>query len=177
MHEGGTNGAGHRAPPLFREAQHFRVWVFWVPVAIVTVVVWWQFFEQVVRNNPQGSEPLPNWAAWLLAIVFGLGFPAFALIARLITEVRPGELSVRVFPFRGSRIALSEVAEAEVREYVAQREFGGWGVRNGRSGKAYSAYGNIGVQLRLRDDTRILVGSQRAEELGDVLRRLGVFVR
>jgi hypothetical protein len=151
--------------------------MFWVPIAIVTVIVWWQFYEQIVRDNPQGSQPLPDWAAWVLAILFGLGFPAFALVARLVTEVRPGELTVRVFPFRRSRIALHEVVEAEVRDYAAQREFGGWGVRTGRSGKIYAAYGNQGVQLWLKEDKRILIGSQRAPELAAALRSAGVFVR
>jgi hypothetical protein len=177
MREQGQASADHAAPPLFREAQRFRVWIFWVPIAIVTIVVWWQFFEQVVRNNPQGTQPLPDWAAWALAIVFGLGFPAFALAVRLMTEVYPGELVVRVFPFPRTRIALGEVREAEVREYVALREFGGWGVRTGPSGKAYAAFGNEGVQLWFKDEKRILIGSQRARELAAAMRAAGVNVR
>lgn len=170
-------GADQTAPPLFREAQRFRMWMFWVPIAIVTVVVWWQFTEQIIRNNPQGSQPIPDWAAWALAIVFGLGFPAFALVVQLMTEVRSGELTVRVFPFRETHLPLSDVREAEVRDYSAQREFGGWGVRTGQSGKAYSAYGTQGVQLWLKGDKRILIGSQRAEELVAALKAAGVNVR
>lgn len=177
MHERGSTGANGTAPPLFQEVQRFRMWMFWVPIAIVTAVVWWQFFEQVVRGNPQGSQPLPDWAAWTLAIVFGIGFPVFAFVIRLMTEVRPGEVMVRVFPFPATRIPLADVREAEVREYSAQREFGGWGVRTGRSGKAYSAYGNEGVQLWLNGDKRILIGSQQAEEMLAALGRAGVFVR
>ncbi len=173
----GSTGADMVAPPLFREVQRFRMWMFWVPIAIVTAVVWWQFFEQIVRGDPQGSQPLPDWAAWTLAIVFGVGFPVFALILRLMTEVMPGEVNVRVFPFPPARIPLAEVREAEVREYAAQREFGGWGVRTGPSGKAYSAYGNEGVQLWCKGDKRILIGSQHAKEMLAALRRAGVFVR
>jgi hypothetical protein len=178
MHEEGPAGAGRSArPPSFREVQRFRMWMFWVPIVIVTAVVWWQFAEQIIRGNPQGSQPLPDWAAWVLAIVFGLGFPAFAIVLRLVTELRPGTLIMRVFPFRGTYIPLIDVLEAEVREYSAQREFGGWGVRTGQSGKAYSAYGNQGVQLWLRDDRRILIGSQRAGDLAAALRDAGVNVR
>ena len=65
-----------------------------------------------------------------------------------------------------SRITLADVREAEVRDYSAQREFGGWGVRTGQSGKTYSAYGTRGVQLWLKGDKRILIGSQRAERTG-----------
>ena len=100
MQEQAAMGAEQADPPLFREEQRFRMWMFWVPIAIVTVVVWWQFTEQIIRDNPQGSQPIPDWAAWVLAIVFGLGFPAFALVVRLVTEVYSSELAVRVFPFR-----------------------------------------------------------------------------
>jgi hypothetical protein len=177
MQERGSSGAEQAPLPLFQEAQRFRMWMFWVPIVIVTSVVWWQFIEQIIRNNPQGSQPIPDWAAWVLAIVFGLGFPAFALIVRLMTEVHPSELTIRVFPFPATRIPLAEVREAEVREYSAQREFGGWGVRTGQSGKAYSAYGTTGMQLWLKDDKRILIGSQKADELAAALRAAGANVR
>lgn len=151
--------------------------MFVVPIVIVTGVVWWQFYEQIIRNNPQGTQPIPDWAAWALSLVFGLGFPALGFLLRLVTELHPEELRMRVFPFRATSIPLNQVVEAEVRAYSARREFGGWGVRTGRGGKAYSAYGDKGVQLWLQGDERILIGSQRAQELLDALRAAGVFVR
>ena len=177
MQEQGSQGADRTPPPLFREVQLFRIWMFWVPILIVTFLVWWQFYEQVIRNNPQGTQPIPDWLAWTLTIVFGLGFPVVGLLLRVVTELRAGELRVRVFPFRGTGIPLKDILEAEVRDYSAQKEFGGWGVRTRRGGKAYSAYGNQGVQLWLKDEQRILIGSQRAHELVDALRGAGVFVR
>jgi hypothetical protein len=165
--------AGSSGVVLFREVQRFRHWIFWLPIVIVTFVVWWQFVEQVVRGRPQGTEPLPDWAAWALAIVFGLGFPAFALLVRLVTEVFPGELSVRLYPFRRVRFPVSEIRSAEVREYSPLREFGGWGVRVGPGGKAYNAYGNRGLQLVLSDQRRVLIGSQSPEELEAALRVAG----
>ena len=173
MQERGPTSADQAASPLFREAQRFRMWMFWVPIAIVTFVVWWQFTEQIIRSNPQGSQPIPDWAAWVLAIVFGLGFPAFALVVRVITEVRPGSMSVGLYPFRTARIELAEIENAEVRDYSAMREFGGWGIRIGRDGRAYNAYGNQGVQLTLAGGSRILIGTQRPEELLAALRLAG----
>jgi Family of unknown function (DUF6141) len=177
MHNGGSGDADEAAQPLFREVQRFRMWMFWLPIIIVTFVVWWQFTEQIIRSNPQGSEPIPDWAAWALTIVFGLGFPAFALTVRLITQVARGWLIVRLYPFKSTRIDLAQITEAEVREYAAIREYGGWGVRVGPTGKAYTAFGNQGVQLWLTDGRRILIGTQRIEELGAALRLAGVRVR
>ncbi|MCE5252662.1 MAG: DUF6141 family protein [Actinomycetia bacterium] len=171
----GGGDAGPSPVPLFREAQRFRQWFFYVPVAIVTAVVWWQFIQQIGLGRPVGEEPLPDWLAWTLTIIFGLGFPAFAALVRLITEVTPGELSIRLYPFRATRIPLVEVGHAECREYSPMREYGGWGIRVGRlSGRAYNASGNQGVQLIMRDGRRILVGSQRPEQLLAALRAAGL---
>lgn len=178
MQEQGRTGGGGASPPPFREVQNFRMWMFWVPILVVTGLVWYQFYQQIIRDNPPGTQPLPDWVAWVLTIVFGLGLPAVGLILRLITELRPGELRMRVFPFRAARIPLAKVVEAEVREYSGQREYGGWGVRTSqKAGKAYTAYGTKGVQLWLEGDERILIGTQKSAELIDALRREGVFVR
>lgn len=161
-------------PPLFREAQRFRTWIFFLPLCAVTVVVWYVFVQQVILGHPQGQQPLPNWAAWALTLVFGLGFPAIGATFRLVTEVRPGELRLRLFPFRGRVIPVGDIKEAVVRQYSAIGEFGGWGVRiNRKSGRAYNAHGNMGVQLVLTDSSRVLVGSQRSEELYAALRQAG----
>jgi hypothetical protein len=161
-------------PPLFREVQRFKHWIFALPVIAVTVIVWYIFIEQVALGHPQGDRPVPNWLAWVLGLVFGLGFPAFAATVKLVTEVRLGELSIRLFPFRGRAIPLSTISQTEVRQYSALGEYGGWGIRfSRRNGRAYNAYGNMGVQLVLNDGTRILVGSQRPEELLASLRAAG----
>ena len=175
MSSGGVTGGASdpSTPPLFREVQRFRQWFFWIPVMVVTGIIWWQFAEQVVLGRPQGTDPIPSWVAWVLVIAFGLGFPAFALVVRLVTEVKPGLLSVRLIPFRVNRIRVQEIQSAGARRYSPLREFGGWGIRIGRDGRAYNAYGNRGVQLTLADGSRILIGTQRPEELLAALRLAG----
>ena len=170
----GNRSSGDTAPTLFREVQRFRQWFFWIPVLVVTGVIWWQFWEQIIRQHPQGQQPIPDWAAWVLTIVFGLGFPAFAAIVRLVTTVTPDSLTVGLAPFRPKLIPLSTIATAMEREYSPMREFGGWGIRTSREGRAYNAHGNMGVQLVLDDGSRILIGTQRPQELASALRLGGV---
>jgi hypothetical protein len=178
MQEQGANGADKGTPPLFHEEQRFQIWMFWVPIAIVVGLVWYELYQQVFKGNPSGSHPIPDWAAWTLAIVFGIGLPVFGYLLRLITEVRPDALILRVFPFRGTRVPVGEIEEAETRDYSAQQEYSGWGVKNTRrSGRAYTAFGTKGVQLVLADGDRLLVGSQKAAELAAALREAGVLVR
>ncbi len=178
MQDQSDKGAQRAMPVLFREVQHFRMWMFWVPILIITGLVWYEFYQQIINDNPAGSQPLPDWAAWVLTIVFGVGFPVFGYVLRLITEVRPGEVRVRLYPFRGPTIAVRDIVEAEVREYSGQREYGGWGVRTTpKAGKAYTAYGRQGMQMWLEGDERVLIGTQRPEEFAEALRAAGAFVR
>jgi len=153
--------------PIYRETQHFfRNWIFLLPVAAVTIIVWYEFVQQVVLGQPQGEEPIPNWLAWLLTLIFGFGFPVVGVLVRLVTEVRPGELRVRIYPFRWVTIPVSSMHRAAVRQYSPIREYGGWGVRVSRlNGRAYNAYGNQGVQLELDNGALLLIGSQRPQEL------------
>ncbi|MCX8032976.1 MAG: DUF6141 family protein [Thermoleophilia bacterium] len=160
---------------VFREVQRFRQWFLYLPVAIVTVLVWWEFAQQVVLGHPTAERPIPNWLAWVFAIVFGLGLPAFLALIRLVTEVTPECLCVRLYPFPPARISIAQIESASVREYSPITEFGGWGVRQSRShGRAYTASGNKGVQLQVRGKGPILIGSQRADELLAALRSVGV---
>jgi hypothetical protein len=173
-----SGGLPDIAPPVFREVQRFGQWIFWVPVAAVAAVVWWQFVEQVFLGHPQGAEPIPNWLAWVFAALFGVAFPGFAWAMRLITEVRPGELKVRLAPLRTVSIPLDQIIEAVVRQYSPLAEYGGWGARmSRRNGRAYNAFGSQGVQLVVVDSGRVLIGSQRPEELLAAIRLAGADLR
>lgn len=168
-------------PFRFREVQRMKQWWFYLPIVAVTMIIWYTFIEQVGLNRPSGTSPLPNWAAWVLVLVFGLGFPAFGATIRLITEVDDQKLRVRMFPVSGRTVALDDIAATEWVRYMPMRQYGGWGVRVSKHGRAYTAFGDEGVQLLLREkeprpydpregepnerDKRLLIGSQRSVEL------------
>jgi len=177
-----VRSAGTDDEVIFREVQRFLWWVL-LPVGIVTGIIWWTFARQILLGQPVGEQPVPDWLAWVLTLVFGLGLPALALAMRLVTEVRPGSVSVRLIPFRLQPIPLAYVKEASVRRYSAAREYGGYGVRKGflglnlgrgaRNGWAYTARGDQGVQLVMTNGFRVLIGSQQPERLLSALRSAG----
>lgn len=81
-------------------------------------------------------------------------------------------LCVRVLPFTRFRrhIPFDLITSCEARTYSPIREYGGWGMKFGRGGKAYNVMGNRGVQLVLVSGERLLIGSQRADELAGVIK-------
>ena len=87
----------------------------------------------------------------------------------LETEVRGDGVHVRFFPFHLSfrKIPLENVVKVEARSYRPIREYGGWGIRCGRRGRAYNMSGNLGVRIDYADGRHLLIGSRRAEELAE----------
>lgn len=155
----------------FEEIQTPRQWWILAVLAIVTAGAWYSFVEQVLLGHRVGTRPAPDWVVWLLFAFFGVVFPLVLLTARMVVTVTDHALRIRWIPFGKRTIPLADIAELEPRTYRPIREYLGWGIRwvPGR-GTAWSVSGNRGVQLVLVDGGRILVGTNRPEELAAAIR-------
>jgi hypothetical protein len=156
--------------PLYREEQRFRqTWVL-VLVLGIAGLTWWIFVRQIWLGQTVGENALPDWGVWLMWILIGVVLPVFFLRTRLVFEVTSEQILIRFFPLMRRVILLSDVRTVEVRTYNAVKEYGGWGIKGWTgSNVAYNVSGSTGVQLTLRDDRRVMLGSQRAEELAAVI--------
>jgi hypothetical protein len=152
---------------FYREVQRFRQPWLWLLIAGIFGVTVWSFVQQIVLGSPFGQNPAPDTVMMVIALVFGIAFPVLFLVGNLTVEVRGDGLYYRFFPFHWSshRISAETLAKYEVQTYRPIRDYGGWGIRYGRSGKAYNVSGNRGVMLELSDGSRLLIGSQKPEEL------------
>jgi len=156
---------------LYREVQHFRqawLWAFLIAILLMAV---YSIVQQMAWGRPFGSNPAPNVILMVIVAIFGVAFPTFFYLMNLTTEVHGDGLYFRFFPFHRSFrvIPWRNLKECGVRNYSALRDYGGWGIRYGREGKAYNVSGNRGVQLRLTNGDMILIGSQRPEELFEAI--------
>ncbi|MEO0075774.1 MAG: hypothetical protein ABIK31_06695 [candidate division WOR-3 bacterium] len=54
-------------------------------------------------------------------------------------------------------------------------EYGGWGLRLGLFGKgtAFSVSGNKGLQLEFTDNKKLLIGTNKLDELTETLKKIG----
>jgi hypothetical protein len=154
---------------LFHEVQRFPLRRIAIALAIppcgmVCLLIW-----QVVLGHPWGKQPMSNaniigWTVFLWLIYFRL------ITVRLVTEVREAELVVALRGlWRGRHILLNDIQSAEAIRYDPLRDYGGYGIRTGRFGKAYVANGQRGVRLKLADGTTLIVGSQKPDELARIL--------
>lgn len=152
---------------VFQEVQKFtQPWL----VVLVLALAGWAWFLVVSQlffdwpAEPGVAEKIIMAVVWLLV---GVGLPALLLGSRLITEVRPDGIYIRYIPFHRAyrRYAWEEIRESAARRYRPVREYGGWGIRGLGNNRAYNVSGGMGLQLVFKNGRRLLIGSQRADEL------------
>ena len=77
------------------------------------------------------------------------------------------------FHYKYYNIDWIQVDKAYIRTYKPLGEYGGWGIRYAfKNGKAYNVSGNIGLQLILKNGKKILFGTQKPEELKEIIDQL-----
>jgi hypothetical protein len=121
--------------------------------AVAVVAVSWVQFH----------GPLPARIQW--SLLLPVATVALTVATELRVTVGPSQVRLRFFPFATRTIARADIARWEARTYRPIREYGGWGLRLSRRGRAYSISGNRGVELTLTDGRRVMIGSRRPEEL------------
>lgn len=154
---------------VYREDQNFDWWVY--ALVAGADAIYWGCVLYALRGDPNAARGQgPGTLDLALLVLVGVLLPALLFIGllRMTTEVSP--TGTRVWfgwvPTYRRLIPLGSIQKIEVVTYRPLVEFGGWGIRISRDGvRALSARGNRGVRLDLADGTRLLIGSQRPEEL------------
>ncbi|MFX1355554.1 MAG: hypothetical protein ACFFGP_16490, partial [Promethearchaeota archaeon] len=70
-----------------------------------------------------------------------------------------------LFPLFRKTIPMEKILRAEAVTYRPLRDYGGWGIRCGAKGTAYTMSGHRGVRLEVAEGTDILIGSQQPDQL------------
>ena len=156
---------------LFREVQYFRQPWLWLLVLGVSGVTLYAMVQQIFLGKPFGNNPASDAVLIVIVVIFGLCLPLLFYFLSLKTEIRSDGLYYRFFPFHLSvqRISLEDLRSFEARTYSPLKDYGGWGIRWGSSGKAYNVAGNQGVQLELANGGNVMIGSKRPHEFAEAL--------
>jgi hypothetical protein len=152
---------------LFTEQQRFTQWWLWLIIAVISGLQWWGFVQQIILRRPFGDHPGPDWMVLLFALLYGTGLPLLLLSFRLTTQVQSDALYIRFTPFhlRPVQIDFAAIRRCQAVRYSPLLDYGGWGIRFGRNGKAYNVSGNLGVLLEYSNGTKLLIGSRQPEQL------------
>jgi len=162
----------------FTEKQKFnQVWL-WIlvllTVLLTTVIFGAGIYVQLVQGRVFGNNPMSDTGL----IIVSCAIMAFNIVllwlfgaGNLKTQIDDRGVHYRFFPFhrRFRHIAWDELESVEVVAYKPIRDYGGWGIRYGKAGKAFNTSGDKGLQLVFKNRKRLLIGTHKAEELRQFL--------
>ncbi len=155
--------SGETGPVLFEERQRFvnRIVAFvLLGLLVLTTLFAWRDLRAHLPVERQLTMLLP-------AVLVGV-----LLFLELHVTVQDAGVRIRMFPFANRTIEPAQIARWEARRYRPIWEYGGWGVRFGRRGRAYNVSGDRGVELTLANGKRVLIGSQHSDELAAAIGRI-----
>ena len=175
----------HLERPYFEEEQRFPLWI----KAIVLLPVVVLGYPAVLMWFGGGANPaLVRVLVTVLALA-ALAGAALHFIMKLVIMLKSSHLRLRIHPQKWcllprrmahKDIALGDISRWEVRTYksLRSREYWGWhfwGLSVGKGGRYLyvmrpsGAFSGRGVQLWLSNGERVLVGTQRPEELANAI--------
>jgi hypothetical protein len=161
---------------VFHEEQYFD-WRVYALIAVLEVVGGYSLVWVTRHWGPVAAVIAHRWSLeFSLAAFIGLALPLVMAIhlLQMTTEVTPTEIRVWFgwIPLYRRAVSISGIKHYAVVEYRPILDYGGWGIRAGRDGeRVLNARGNRGVRLELADGSKLLIGSQRPEELAETVER------
>ena len=162
---------------LFSEEQRRNQWWLWLIMLLtlcaVTVPLIYGIYSQEVLNKPFGEDPASTGSLIATGIISFLimAFVIFLVFgSKLKTKITAEALWISYPPIlrKWKKITAKEIERYEIRKFRAKHEYGGHGIRRRRLrkyGKAYTVFGNVGLQLYLKNGTKILIGTQKKQAI------------
>ena len=152
---------------IFKEEQRFtQTWL--IIIIVISLIVPLAIILKEI-DKLSTSEIIISIGTIILAS--GLIF-----LFKLTTIIDEKGIHYKLFPFhlKFKTVVWNDIENAYIRTYDAISEYGGWGVRGGAlwykaKGKAINISGNIGIQLKLKDGKKLLIGTNKKEQAQDVL--------
>lgn len=155
---------------IFKEEQSFvGTWMWYLVIGISLISVGGTALAVFYKQDTEGIVGL------IIAATVTGGLILLFAFSKLYISIDQENLYYRYPPFvnREKTVSKNDVKEIYVREYKPIMEYGGWGYRfRFRSGKALNVAGNTGLQLITKNDKRILLGTQKPEEMERAVKRL-----
>ncbi len=136
-------------------------------------------YYQFVLGISWGSKPLSDkgfiiMAVLVILIMLGSGLLMFS--SRLLIRIMKEGIYYSYPPLMSKEkfIPKTDILSYELRTYKPIKEYGGWGIKQGKkkNDKAFNVRGNKGMQLYLKGDKKLLLGTARGAAFKRAMERL-----
>ena len=155
----------------FKEEQRFRQWWLWILIIGINMLPLYGIFHQFIKGEPFGDQPMSDFGL-IIFYLFTLLLLVFLWLLKLTTTIDKDGILMHFFPFSKKYIKWEDVKRAEVLNYGF---VGGWGIRIGtKYGTVYNVGGNMGLALVLKSGKKICIGTQRTDEIKNILEQINL---
>ncbi|MDP4151608.1 MAG: hypothetical protein Q8927_14030 [Bacteroidota bacterium] len=151
----------------FEEQKFKQKWVLFLQFIVLILVL----AVSLILIFGERINPVIGAAPFLFVVLIVIALRS----SKLQTRISKDSISYRFLPFQ---VAFREIRKEDI-QYLAVKtydpigDYGGWGIRIGGKGRAYSTGGNKGLQIGLRSGKNLLLGTGRPAELEAFLRESG----
>lgn len=154
----------------FKEKQKFTQWWLWLFLIGIGLFQVYGLFKQLIKGENFGDKPMSDIGLIFFTIV-PFGIIILFWYMKLETEIDPKEIRIRFTPLVKKVFKWEDVKSATVLNY----KFVGYGIRLFTSyGTVYNTKGNTGLAIELKNGEKILIGTQKGNELAQIIeKRLG----
>lgn len=154
----------------FSEKQRFNQPLIYIVLAMVlftSLTPLLLLAQQDIDNQHLDFIMIVSMSLPLLIICFLL------FVLQLRTQIDRQGIHYGFFPFKNplKLIPWREIESCEVIQYSPLRDYGGWGYRYGRKGKALNVRGNQGIKITLVGGKNLLIGTQKPQEAQQAIAR------
>lgn len=155
---------------LFNERQKFNqtwIWVILIPLCLIML---YGLIQQLILGIPSGSNPAPN-SALILGALIPIAISALFYLLTLKTHIDKNYLRFSFYPLLKERShRWEDIKSAQIINYGF---VGGWGIRLGtKHGTVYNTSGKMGLKIRLKSGKTFVIGTQKPEALSAVVQEL-----
>ncbi len=161
---------------LFSEKQRFRQFWLWIILLCLNIFFIDRTVRELLMAEQFGGTPMGD-TGLVISTIISLLVTLLIGTTRLDTMIKHDGIYVRFFPFhfKFRKYTWETISQVFVRKYKPISEYGGWGYRLGLfgKGKAFNVSGNQGIQLVFTNGSKLLIGTNRPNEVKEALQQTG----
>ncbi len=160
---------------VFQESQRFNQW--WLQLLNIGLLLFLGYFMYTwhIAKEAIGNVSANDTIGQVVFMASVVPVLIFSYLLKLNTSIDEVGVHYQFFPFHFSTksIRWDEIEECYVRTYSPIKEYGGWGYRIsiGKNGKVLNVKGNKGIQIALKNNKRLLLGTQMENDAQGVISR------
>jgi hypothetical protein len=139
----------------YQEIQKFRQWWLWA------IIVLFPIFVTIAKCIEVKAFVIET----MIVVLFFVPFILFFYVLSLKTSIDQQGITLTFKPFllNHKMIAFGDIVELKMVTYKPLIDCGGWGLRWYKCGTAYTVSGNQGIEILLKNNDLLLIGTQKPE--------------